>query len=153
MTNIELAKKALESVKDTEITILLSAYEGGTCGDGWTDYGTLYLSRPQILYLISSECEDESIFDGLETEEIDLEDEAMDMAESGAFPEGRDDEFEHWKCSYEIERALNFVESWTYLLNRILQGLVSEDKLENWLSYFDDEENFEFVINDDIEDE
>ena len=87
MDKIALAKKALESVHGMSFNCTVGCYEGGACGDGYSDYYDLELSREQILYLIHCPQWDE-VFAGLEMEPAEVEDTLNKMAYEMSWPDG-----------------------------------------------------------------
>ena len=87
MDKIALAKKALESVHGMSFNCMVGSYEGGACGDGYSDYYDLELSREQVLYLIHCPQWDE-VFAGLEMEPAEVEDTLNKMAYEMSWPDG-----------------------------------------------------------------
>lgn len=87
MDKIALAKKALESVHGMSFNCMVGSYEGGACGNGYTDYYDLELSREQVLYLIHCPQWDE-VFAGLEMEPAEVEDTLNKMVYEMSWPDG-----------------------------------------------------------------
>lgn len=88
MTNIELARKALKFIKQTDFKCLVSASEGGQCGEGWCDDAELTLSVPEIMYLLSNKVDNTELFKNVELKEIDLDCVIANVAYEAACPEG-----------------------------------------------------------------
>lgn len=168
MDKIELARKALLDTIGTGVSFpcSLSGYGGGACGDGYTsDDEELYLSREELLYLISDGSE---VFNGLEVKKVDIEARLEGMAEEACWQDGRDmddgyyddDENEEddedyedsWSYSGESIVLDEYVDSWKLLINRILSGEVGEADLEKWLAYFKTPDEWEYGIESFIED-
>lgn len=87
MDKIALAKKALESVHGMSFNCMVGCYEGGACGNDYTDYYDLDLNREQILYLIHCPQWDE-VFDGLKMEPASVEDTLNKAAYECSWPDG-----------------------------------------------------------------
>lgn len=87
MEKIELAKKALESVQGMSFNCMVGCYEGGKCGDSYTDYQELDLSREEVLYLINKP-QFEEVFAGLKMEPVDVEATLTEMAYESSWPDG-----------------------------------------------------------------
>lgn len=88
MTQIELARKALDNVQDECFTASVYASEGGKCDGGWDGSEELYLSRQQLLSLIRSSVDAPGLFEGMTLEDVDVDGLIADMAVEAAWPDG-----------------------------------------------------------------
>ena len=162
MDKIELARKALLDTIGTGVSFpcSLSGYGGGACGDGYTsDDEELYLSREELLYLISDGSE---VFNGLEVKKVDVDGRLEEMAEQAGWPDGHEDyddeeesedDFEDsWSYSGESMILDEYVDSWKLLIGKIQSGEVGEMDLDKWLSYFNNPEEWEYGIESFVED-
>ena len=88
MTQFELAKKTIETIGWHSFHCSIYATEGGACGNGWDDCNELELSPEQIRYLIKVQLDKDELFEGIETEEVDVDEMIAAMAKEGAWPDG-----------------------------------------------------------------
>lgn len=88
MTNIQLAKKALENIQNECFRLGVSASTGAKCDDGWCDSLDLDLSKEQLLYLINERNGHNELFEGLSLEEVDVDSIITDMTMEAAWPDG-----------------------------------------------------------------
>lgn len=88
MTQFELARKAIESIGWHSFHCRIYATEGGKCSDGWADYDELDLFPSQIRYLIKEQINKDELFEGIQTEEVDVEEIIVAKAVEGAWPDG-----------------------------------------------------------------
>lgn len=88
MTQVELARKVLDDIGWHSLHCSLYASEGGACGGGWDGDDELELSPEQICCLLKERMGNEELFEGIATEEIDIDEEIGSMAEAGSWPEG-----------------------------------------------------------------
>ncbi|MGM9832339.1 MAG: hypothetical protein ACI31A_01455 [Candidatus Limisoma sp.] len=88
MTNIQLAKKVLENIKDKSFSLGVYSTTGGKCCDSWGDYLDLYLSREQLLYLINKYNGYDELFEGLSLKEVDVDSIIYNMSLEAAWPDG-----------------------------------------------------------------
>lgn len=145
----KIAKSAISNVSDFSFSCRVYAGEGGTCGDSWGDCVDLELERPELLYLINESTDIKDLLqEDEEMKKIDVDSIISDMASDAAFPDGVDDEFENWSCGGECESLEGYIQAWSDLLSLIYEGEIAEDELEEWLEYFDDEENFGMEIEE-----
>ena len=96
-------------------------------------------------YLIKDEISDSSILDGLEIYECTLQ-ELLDEVIFNSIDD--DGEFEY-EC--ESKCAENYIQSLALLINRILDGSITEDNVDDYLKYFSDGD-FDFEMDDPLED-
>lgn len=258
MTQIELAKKALDNIQDECFFANVYASEGGTCGGGWDDSEELNLSRKQLLSLIRSRIDASELFEGMTLEDVDVDDLIADMAMEAAWPDGGPevtvndaipdelseldkaldnldmddaeevetirkqlkevaadtytfwftieapdycfaddvkaeikltseqalgllrgrhdfdtlfdgicdkcydedlvnakarskgiaDEYDSFTYGGESEGLEGWLEAWSYILDSILSGDITENEVDSWLEYFDDSDNYEMEISD-----
>ena len=88
MTQLELARKAIENIGWHSFHCNLYASEGGACSGGWDGEDEIELSSEQICYLLKERMDNEELFEGIPTEEVDIDEEIGSMAEAGSWPEG-----------------------------------------------------------------
>ncbi len=88
MTQFELAKKTIETIGWQSFNCRLYASEGGACSNGWDDCNELELSPEEIRYLIKAQLGNDELFEGIETEEVDVDEMIAAMAKEGAWPDG-----------------------------------------------------------------
>ena len=88
MTQMELARKVLDNIGWHSLHCSLYASEGGACGGGWDGDDELELSPEQICCLLKERMDREDLFEGIDTEEVDIDEEIESMAETGSWPEG-----------------------------------------------------------------
>ena len=81
MNCIELARKALKSIKGT-------CFPCWIYGGDWDNYEDLDLSAEEILYLIKMRNGNESVFEGFTVEETDVDTLITAKAKEGAWPDG-----------------------------------------------------------------
>ncbi len=88
MTNFELVKQSLKNIKDKYFTCHVYASSGGACGDGWDGDTDIELTAPQILFLLKDRIADNSVLQGLEMEDPNIEKMLSEEAKAGAWPDG-----------------------------------------------------------------
>lgn len=137
MERIELAKKVLRELERVEIPCVISSVEYRECFD-------LDMGVECARYLIKDKISDSSVLDGLEIIECTLQ-KLLD----GVLISSIDDEENEYEC--ESEWAENYVNSLALLINRILDGSISEDNLDDYLEYFSGRD-FNNMMDDPLED-
>lgn len=88
MTELELAKKAIENIGRHSFHCRIYATEGGKCSNGWGDYDEFDLSPEQIRYLIKEQIDKDELFEGIQTEEVDVDEIIVAKALECAWPDG-----------------------------------------------------------------
>lgn len=88
MTQLELARKTIEKIGWHSFHCRIYASEGGKCSNGWADYDELDLSPEQIRYLIKVQMDKKELFEGIQTEEVDVDEIIVAKAVEGAWPDG-----------------------------------------------------------------
>ncbi len=140
MERIELAKKVLRELDCVKIPCTISCYS-----EEYSECFELYMGEKSARYLIKDEISDSSILDGLEIHECTLQ-ELLDEVIFNSIDD--DGEFEY-EC--ESECAENYIQSLALLINRILDGSITEDNVDDYLNYFSDGD-FDFEMDDPLED-
>ncbi len=152
MNNIELAKKALESVDDMSFNCYLYASTGGTCSSGWDDNRELYLSASELLYLISRGfSKQKELFENLDMTEVDVEEKINELAHEGAFPEGGAYASVNGVVPDELEDLGEMLENYDEdAADEIRQRL--EDITDGEFTfYFTIKDSFDYVFEEDAE--
>lgn len=125
MGSKELAHKVLSDLKCATIPCTISCYS-----EGYADSFELYLGEESARFLIKDDISDVSILDGLELCECTLQ-ELLDDVIVNSIDDGGEYEYE---C--ESECAENYIKSLALLINRILDGTITEENLNDYLVYF-----------------
>lgn len=139
MERKELAHKILSELKCATIPCTISCYS-----EGYAESFELYLGEESARYLIKDDITDVSILDGLELCECTLQ-ELLDEVIENSIDDGGEYEYE---C--ESECAENYINSLALLINRILDGSITEHNLNEYLEYFSDGD-FNFEIDDPLD--
>jgi len=140
MERKELAHKVLCDLKSGTIPCFISCY----C-EGYADSFELYLGPKSARYLIKDKISDPSVLNGLEMYECTLR-KLLDNVISSSIDDGGEFEYE---C--ESECAENYIKSLALLINRILDGSITESNIDNYLKYFSFGD-YNFVMDDPKED-
>ena len=141
----EVAKlrDALLSLKDGEYTFHIDVSDR----DGWNYFAEdepykFYLSGDEIRQLLHSEFKGNKAFNGvcdksLNKDFLNEKAEAMNIA----------DEFDYYFYVGQSEPLENYISSWVELIDRIMEGSVTEANVDQMLKYFEDSENWESDID------
>lgn len=108
----------------------------------------IHLTAEEVLGLLLGEHGDSPVFDGICSKAFD-EDLINDKAEKAGFA----DEHDNVEVGGRCEAIDQFVTAWGTLLDKIAEEVVTEENLDLWLRYFDDDNNLETDIEEWVEDE
>lgn len=128
---MDLAKSVLRSgVKSRSFPCTFNASL-----DYWSTEGVLYFDRDELMYLISERIRENDLFDTVNMRTLNLEEKLHNQAYEAAFPDG-DVDARNVDCWCDCESIKNYIRSWEILINKILDGEISESSIEDWMSYF-----------------
>lgn len=149
-----------EELSDDELLQQLQSLEGGeytflfTVVDGSGSYyfaegeeQKITLTTQEVLGLLLNENPDCQPLMQLCNQSID-ENDINDKAEQLDFASG----YDYFSYGGECEQLDNYLDAWNTIISRILNGDITEQNLDVWLAYFNEDENLESDIEDWVND-
>lgn len=127
MERKELAQKVLRELDCPTIPCCVSCYSAE-----YSEVFPLSMGEESVRYLIKDKISDPSILEGLEFYKCTLQDLCDEVVLSSIDDDG---EFEY---ESESPAAENYINSLALLINRILDGTITEDTIDDYLKYFSD---------------
>ena len=116
-------------LKEMKLPCLVSCYR-----EQYAEVFDIYITAEAVRFLIKDEIKDNSILDGLELYKCDLQEYIEESALSNIDDDG---EYEY-EC--ESKLAYVYIQDIVKLINNILDGLITEETIDKWLTYFDVDE-------------
>ena len=141
---VEAIRERLRAVADGDYTFSFTVIDGDHSYYFTEDAEeAIHLTREEALGLLKTEHDDIEVIEDLDCEALD-EDFINEKAEKIGFADG----YDHLNYGGRCDSIEQFVSAWDTLLDLILEGVVTEESLDNWLAYFDDFDNLETDIQE-----
>lgn len=140
---LEEIRKKLAEITDGDYNILFDIKGDYDYYFAENEEFEFHLTGDEVRGLLNYACDRPEVFEGICDAELD-----EDFLNEKAQQEGIADGCDYFSYGGSSDKLDNYINSWDTLLDMIFSGEVNEENLDEWLEYFDDDDNWELEIED-----